>query len=64
VIPLIRPTVRLRLTLLYGALFIVAGVLLIALTYGLVNRALSEREPPQRGRGGGQGGNDAGPEFW
>ncbi len=56
----IRPTVRLRLTLLYGALFIAASVVLIALTYGLVNRALSEREPPPGGRGGPQGtGNGA-----
>ena len=31
-----RPTVRLRLTLLYGALFLVAGALLLAITYGLV----------------------------
>jgi signal transduction histidine kinase len=31
-----RRTVRLRLTLLYGALFLVAGAALLAITYGLV----------------------------
>lgn len=31
-----RPTVRLRLTILYGTLFLVAGALLLAITYGLV----------------------------
>src|SRR5579872_5276231 len=33
-----RPTVRLRLTLLYGALFLIAGALLLAVTYGLVSQ--------------------------
>lgn len=33
-----RPTVRLRLTLLYGSLFLVAGALLLAITYGLVSQ--------------------------
>lgn len=33
------PTVRLRLTLLYGALFLVSGVVLIAITYLLFRRA-------------------------
>jgi signal transduction histidine kinase len=50
----IRPTVRLRLTLLYGGLFFAAGVVLIALTYGLVSRALEDREPPRGGPGEGQ----------
>jgi signal transduction histidine kinase len=31
-----RPTVRLRLTLLYGSLFLIAGAGLLAITYGLV----------------------------
>ena len=56
----IRPTVRLRLTLLYGGLFVAAGVVLIALTYGLVNRALEDREPPKGGPGGGQFGGPGG----
>jgi signal transduction histidine kinase len=37
---LLRPTVRLRLTLLYGVLFLVAGLVLITVTYGLVRREL------------------------
>lgn len=37
---LFRPTVRLRLTLMYGALFFVAGLLLLTLTYGLLARSL------------------------
>jgi signal transduction histidine kinase len=36
-----RPTVRLRLTLLYGTLFLVAGTLLLAITYGLVAQSVS-----------------------
>lgn len=38
-----RPTVRLRLTLMYGALFLVAGAVLLALNYGLVRRSLADR---------------------
>jgi signal transduction histidine kinase len=36
-----RPSVRLKLTLLYGVLFVAAGLLLIAVTYGLVRRELA-----------------------
>jgi DNA-binding response OmpR family regulator len=36
-------------TLLYGGHFCAAGFVLTALTYGLVNRALEEREPPRGG---------------
>jgi signal transduction histidine kinase len=36
-----RRTVRLRLTLLYGSLFLVSGAALLAITYGLVRNALS-----------------------
>ncbi len=36
-----RPTVRLRLTLLYGSLFLVAGVLLLGITYGLASQHVS-----------------------
>jgi signal transduction histidine kinase len=34
-----RPTVRLRLTLLYGALFLASGIILLAVTYVLVRHA-------------------------
>jgi signal transduction histidine kinase len=34
--PTIRPSVRLRLTLLYSGLFVVAGAVLLAVNYGLV----------------------------
>jgi signal transduction histidine kinase len=40
-----RTTIRLRLTLLYGALFIMASFLLLALTYGLLVRALPPLDP-------------------
>jgi signal transduction histidine kinase len=36
-----RPTVRLRLTLLYGALFLIAGAMLLAFTYFLVRRSIT-----------------------
>jgi signal transduction histidine kinase len=37
-----RPTVRLRLTLLYGSLFLVAGALLLGITYGLASEHQSD----------------------
>jgi hypothetical protein len=37
---LLRPTVRLKLTLTYGGLFLVAGSLLLALNYALVRNSL------------------------
>ena len=37
-----RRTVRLRLTLLYGGLFLLAGAALLAITYALVERATSD----------------------
>lgn len=37
-----RPTIRLRLTLLYGALFLVSGAALLAGTFVLVNRATAD----------------------
>jgi signal transduction histidine kinase len=40
-----RPSVRLKLTLLYGALFLVAGLVLITVTYGLVRRELAPNAP-------------------
>ncbi len=46
---LIRPTIRLRLTLTYGVLFLLAGAFLLALTYVLLNRALRQPDQPRRG---------------
>ena len=44
-----RTTVRWRLTLLYGGLFLVSGVALLAITYTLVQHATFNRTPaPQR----------------
>jgi signal transduction histidine kinase len=37
-----RRTVRLRLTLLYGALFLASGAALLAITYGLVSQATDD----------------------
>jgi signal transduction histidine kinase len=37
---LLRPTVRLKLTMIYGALFLLAGALLLALNYALVRNSL------------------------
>ena len=47
---LIRPTVRLRLTLLYGALFFAAAAVMLVLLYVLLSREL--RPPPDPGSGG------------
>ena len=43
-----RPTVRLRLTLLYGGLFLVAGIALLVVNYTLVEQSIRPRfaEPP------------------
>ncbi|MBI2760691.1 MAG: HAMP domain-containing histidine kinase [Chloroflexi bacterium] len=40
-----QPTVRLRLTLLYGGLFFLTGALLLGLNYALVRRALTSQPP-------------------
>ena len=45
---LIRPTIRLRLTLTYGMLFLLAGAFLLVLVYVLLNRALRDPGPPLR----------------
>jgi signal transduction histidine kinase len=37
-----RPTIRIRLTLLYGGMFLVAGVLLLVLIYFLANQAITD----------------------
>ncbi|WP_228973295.1 cell wall metabolism sensor histidine kinase WalK [Streptomyces sp. DH12] len=39
--PLLRPTIRIRLTLLYGGMFLIAGVLLLSIIYLLTRQALS-----------------------
>jgi signal transduction histidine kinase len=36
----LRPTIRIRLTLLYGGMFLIAGTALLAITYLLIARAL------------------------
>ncbi|HEX2042670.1 MAG TPA: ATP-binding protein [Acidimicrobiales bacterium] len=41
-----RPTIRLRLTLLYGGLFLAAGAVLLAVNYALVRRGLDEQIQP------------------
>ena len=38
-VPLPRPTIRLRLTLLYGGLFLLSGTVLLAVTYVLVSNS-------------------------
>ncbi|WP_329024284.1 sensor histidine kinase [Streptomyces sp. NBC_00690] len=38
--PLLRPTIRIRLTLLYGGMFLIAGVLLLSIIYLLAAQAL------------------------
>jgi signal transduction histidine kinase len=58
-----QPTVRLRLTLLYGGLFLATGVLLLAIMYGLLTRTLGDKHggegSDRTGQQGGQGpGND------
>ncbi|GAA4897419.1 HAMP domain-containing sensor histidine kinase [Streptomyces coeruleoprunus] len=39
--PLLRPTIRIRLTLLYGGMFLIAGILLLSIIYLLTAQALS-----------------------
>ncbi|MFB4314794.1 sensor histidine kinase [Actinomadura sp. 21ATH] len=43
----LRPTIRARLTLLYGGLFIAAGIVLLALTYLLVQNNLRDQGEPE-----------------
>jgi signal transduction histidine kinase len=49
-----RWTVRLRLTALYGILFLASGALLLAITYGLVDRATHGAGVPVVMPGGGE----------
>ena len=39
--PLLRPTIRIRLTLLYGGMFLIAGILLLSIIYLLTANALN-----------------------
>ncbi|HEY9374779.1 HAMP domain-containing sensor histidine kinase [Streptomyces sp.] len=40
--PLLRPTIRIRLTLLYGGMFLIAGILLLAIIYLFTAQAVSD----------------------
>ncbi|EFL18122.1 HAMP domain-containing sensor histidine kinase [Streptomyces sp. C] len=40
--PWLRPTIRIRLTLLYGGMFLIAGILLLSIIYLLAAQALRE----------------------
>ncbi|CAM5608045.1 sensor protein CutS [Streptomyces avidinii] len=40
--PWLRPTIRIRLTLLYGGMFLIAGILLLSIIYLLAAQALKE----------------------
>ncbi|MEU2263727.1 HAMP domain-containing sensor histidine kinase [Streptomyces sp. NPDC019645] len=42
VAPLLRPTIRIRLTLLYGGMFLIAGILLLSIIYLLAAQALHD----------------------
>ncbi|WP_409469217.1 sensor histidine kinase [Streptomyces sp. HC307] len=39
--PILRPTIRIRLTLLYGGMFLIAGILLLSIIYLLAANALN-----------------------
>ncbi|MGW0997058.1 sensor histidine kinase [Streptomyces sp. NPDC002520] len=47
--PWLRPTIRIRLTLLYGGMFLIAGILLLSIIYLLAAQAISTgNQPPFR----------------
>ncbi|WP_438490320.1 sensor histidine kinase [Streptomyces sp. S186] len=46
--PWLRPTIRIRLTLLYGGMFLMAGVVLLAIIYFLAAETLKEGTPDFR----------------
>ncbi|WP_455356511.1 sensor histidine kinase [Streptomyces sp. SYSU K217416] len=51
--PWLRPTIRIRLTLLYGGMFLIAGILLLSIIYLLAAQALHVgSEPPFKIIGG------------
>ncbi|WP_330173223.1 HAMP domain-containing histidine kinase [Streptomyces sp. NBC_01498] len=41
-LPWVRPTIRIRLTLLYGGMFLIAGILLLSIIYLLAAQAIHE----------------------
>ncbi|MFF0595620.1 sensor histidine kinase [Streptomyces antibioticus] len=45
-IPWLRPTIRIRLTLLYGGMFLIAGILLLSIIYLLAAQAISTGNQP------------------
>ncbi|MEU1850980.1 HAMP domain-containing sensor histidine kinase [Streptomyces sp. NPDC019990] len=45
-IPWLRPTIRIRLTLLYGGMFLIAGILLLSIIYLLAAQALNTGNEP------------------
>lgn len=44
--PWLRPTIRIRLTLLYGGMFLIAGILLLSIIYLLAAQAVSTGNTP------------------
>ncbi|MFP3987442.1 HAMP domain-containing sensor histidine kinase [Streptomyces sp. E11-3] len=44
--PWLRPTIRIRLTLLYGGMFLIAGILLLSIIYLLAAQALHDGSVP------------------
>lgn len=44
--PWLRPTIRIRLTLLYGGMFLIAGIVLLSMIYLLAAQALSTGNQP------------------
>ncbi|WP_433469255.1 sensor histidine kinase [Spirillospora sp. CA-128828] len=61
----LRPTIRMRLTLLYTGLFVCAGIVLLGLTYLLVQNNLQRQGEPGKAdqvfQANGAGGKTAGP---
>ncbi|MCP3818539.1 HAMP domain-containing histidine kinase [Streptomyces sp. A3M-1-3] len=53
--PWLRPTIRIRLTLLYGGMFLIAGILLLSIIYLLAAQALHVGSAPPFKIIGGQG---------
>src|SRR3954449_12096910 len=45
-LPWLRPTIRIRLTLLYGGMFLIAGILLLSIIYLLAAQALRTGNEP------------------
>jgi signal transduction histidine kinase len=52
--PWLRPTIRIRLTVLYGGMFLIAGVLLLWIIYLLASQALHHGNQPLFSVGAGQ----------